>query len=33
MLMRARTFNDRDMHKKAQAMSSPSCEALQKMQN
>lgn len=33
MLMRARNFGDRDMHRKAQAITTPSCETLQKMQN
>lgn len=30
---RARTFGDRDLHRRAQAMSTPACDNLVKLQN
>lgn len=33
MFIRARSFGDREIYRKAQAVATPSCDLLQKMQN
>lgn len=33
MMARARNFNDRELHRRAQSMATPACDNLQKLQN